>query len=131
MSDDLRAVLQSVAFGVDGRITPGDRMRAIEQLREMPERRDAAESLSPDQVLEELQSFADAMPGMLVCARVAAGEDVFDVVEPPVEPGDLEELVEMQLELIDALEARLRLTERALQRTSVQRRLGPAPGFRV
>ncbi len=87
MSDDLRAVLQSVAFGVDGRITPGDRMRAIEQLRELPERRDALESLSPEQVLEEALSLEAAMPGIVVCARVAAGADPFDLVEAPTEPG--------------------------------------------
>lgn len=36
MPDDLRAVLEGIVFGDDARITPGDRLRAAAELRELP-----------------------------------------------------------------------------------------------
>jgi hypothetical protein len=47
MTDDRRAVLEALAYGSDPRIAPGDRMRALELLREhepQHERRDLSDA---------------------------------------------------------------------------------------
>ncbi len=36
MPDDRRATLEAIAYGSDERITPGDRIRALEQLGQLP-----------------------------------------------------------------------------------------------
>jgi hypothetical protein len=35
MSDDRRAVLEGIAYGGDPRVTPGDRLKALQELREL------------------------------------------------------------------------------------------------
>lgn len=107
-----------------------DRLRADDALRELERddaRRGAVEHMSPEQALEEARSLSDAMPGIVTCARVAAGEDAQDVVEPPTEVDDLRELVELQQQVLDAVEQTLAERERGLQRLTAQRLLPPAP----
>ena len=72
----------------DAAASHSERLRADEALceLELEERRVAAvDRLTPDQALAEAESLAAAMPGIVVCARVAAGADAMDVVDPPVE----------------------------------------------
>ena len=43
----MRGTLEAIAYGTDERISPGDRIRAIERLAELPPpRREASEGLS-------------------------------------------------------------------------------------
>ena len=56
-SEDRRIVLESIAFGADAKITPGDRLKALEQLREF-ERGDAIDDgLTEEQIWAEVDSF--------------------------------------------------------------------------
>jgi hypothetical protein len=65
-TDDVRAVLEAVAFGDDPRVTPGERLRAAEQLTAM----------SPPQV-ETFGELLQAMPAQAVVREADAflGED--------------------------------------------------------
>jgi hypothetical protein len=122
--DDPRDVLRSIAYGSDDRIAPGDRVRAIERLAELErsDTRNAAEGLSPEQVAEELASWAD----MADAARaVAAGPSA---VEPPDERvAELEETLAVAMELNERLEAEIRKLTIALQVATAGRLLPPAP----
>jgi hypothetical protein len=127
--DDPRDVLRSIAYGADPRISPSDRVRAIEQLTELERStRSGArvDDLTPDQVLEQLDSLREALPGMVAVARVAAGVEVSHAVEPPEDVADVAEALELALRVNELLEARVAELERALQRVTVHRRLGPA-----
>lgn len=48
MPDDRRAVLEGIAHGDDARITPGDRLRALEQLRQLDPSAEANALLARD-----------------------------------------------------------------------------------
>jgi hypothetical protein len=54
VSDDLRSVLEGIAYGTDEKITPADRLRAVEQLREL------APSLSVSATEREIMEWDDA-----------------------------------------------------------------------
>ena len=100
MTDDRRATLEAIAYGTDARISPSDRVRAIEQLGHLPTPAYEREQLSPEQVIEELESLAETVPRMLA----ARGPDH---VEPPVEVDDLRETLDLAMKVNDRLEARL------------------------
>jgi hypothetical protein len=124
MSDDRRIVLESVAFGGDPDLKPGDRLRALELLAELEaeERRGTViERLSPEEALSELESLAAAVPAMLAVARGP------EYVLPPDDPGELMGVIELQELLIAALEARVLALECQLGSERRQRLLGPAP----
>ncbi len=53
MKDDKRAVLEGIAFGDDPKVTPADRLRALEQLRELEH--------GPDQATIEIAREVAAM----------------------------------------------------------------------
>ncbi len=121
-----RRALEQIAYGEDPSIPVGARTVALGELSRMPLSLEAADALTPDQVLEEVESLAAALPGMLALARVGSGEDPSHVIEPPTEEADLREVVELQQAVIDLLEVRLADRERALQNASVHRRLPAA-----
>lgn len=123
--EDPRDVLRSIAYGSDPRVSPGDRVRAIEQLQGFPTPASEREQVSPELALEEVESLASAMDGFLVCARIAAGLE--PDVKPPDDPADLREVVTLQAELIDRLEERLAERERSLAHERRHRLLPPAP----
>lgn len=115
--DDPRDVLRSIAYGSDRRIAPGDRVRAIERLAELEadDRRGTSfAELSPEQALEEAQSLADAMPGILACARVAAGEDLDGAVTAPEPEDEVREALDLAVEITDLQAARIAELESAL-----------------
>ncbi|HEY5430714.1 MAG TPA: hypothetical protein VIK04_16480 [Solirubrobacteraceae bacterium] len=66
----------------------------------MPVALSEADQLSPEQVADELRSWAAAVPGVLA---VAAGPDG---VVAPDELSDVLEVIELQQQVIDALEVR-------------------------
>ncbi len=108
----------------DARATHSDRLRADEQLRELEQhehRTTMVENLSPAEALAELESLGSALPGMIAVARGVAA------VEPPEDPDDVRETLDLLLEINEKLEALLSERERALQRLNVHRRLPPAP----
>jgi hypothetical protein len=98
-----------------------------ERLSELDARaaaRASTESMSAAEALELAESLASAMPGIVVCARVAAGQD--PDIQPPTEKADVLEVVHLQQRLIVELERRLQQRELALQSWTTQRRLlGP------
>lgn len=94
-----------------------DRLRADEQLRELEiyeQRTSAAEHLTASQALAEAESLAQAMPGIVALARVAAGEDPDDVIEAPTDPAEATEVIDLQQRVIERLEASLLERETAL-----------------
>ena len=103
--------------------THADRLRADERLAEL-ERAEASatvtERLTPEQVAEELESLAAAVPAMLAVARGP------ESVEPPVEDGELDELLELADRVTAEQERRIFELECALQREHVNRQLPPA-----
>jgi hypothetical protein len=129
MSDeDRRAVLESIAYGNDARVTPGDRLRALEQLQGLDAvaaRVEAVEHLTAEESLELAESLAGAMPGFVACARAAL--DLDPEIEPPVDPTDLAEVIELQERLIERLERVLLAREDALRAWTLHRQLTPAP----
>lgn len=65
-------MLEAITFGDDPKLAPGDRLRALEPLREF-ERVDAqVDGLSEGEILAELDSFFAAMLGAMY---VASGPD--------------------------------------------------------
>jgi hypothetical protein len=120
-----RALYQSIVD--DPAASHSERMRADEMLTELDARAAAhtsTESMSAAEALELAESWALAVPGVLVCARVAAGLD--PGIEPPVERADVLEVVHLQQRVIAELERRLQQRELALQSWTTQRRLlGP------
>jgi hypothetical protein len=129
MSDeDRRAVLESIAYGNDARVTPGDRLRALEQLQGLDAvaaRVETVEHLTPEESLALTESLAASMPGFLACAR--AGMDLDPEIVPPVDPTDLTEVIELQERLIERLERVLLAREDALRAWTLHRQLTPAP----
>ena len=116
MTDDLRSTLEAIAFGADSRISPSDRIRAIEQLGQLPVPQASVERLNPEQVEAELEAF-----GMPAAIAVARGPDA--VQPPPVDLSEYEEVIGLQQQVIEALEARVGERDRALQRVMCQRLL--------
>jgi hypothetical protein len=134
MSDeDRRAVLESIAYGNDARVTPGDRLRALEQLRDLDAtaaRVEVADDrLTPEEALELAESWASAVPGVLSCARAAL--DLDPEIAPPVDPDDLAEVIELQERLIERLESVLLSREEALRRWTLHRQLSAAPEVKL
>jgi hypothetical protein len=124
--EDPRDVLRSVAYGSDSRISPGDRVRAIERLAELERdsrRAGSIDDLVPDQVLAELESLRDAMPGAIALQRVVMGEDPSHVVEPPEEEDDLREALGLAMQVNELLELRVGQLERVIQNQTIHRRL--------
>jgi hypothetical protein len=124
VSGDQRIVLESIVYGGDPDLRPGDRLRALELLAELDaeeQRSTVIDRLSPEETLAELESLAAAVPAMLATARGPG------YVVPPDDPGELMGVIELQELLIAALEARVLALEGQLQRERTQRLLGPAP----
>jgi hypothetical protein len=57
VSDDRRAVLESIAYGADPKVSPGDRLKALEQLREFERAAPIDDGLSEEQIWAEVDSF--------------------------------------------------------------------------
>jgi hypothetical protein len=95
-SEDRRAVLESIAFGSDLKITPADRLRALELLREF-EIADPAAELDPDEIEAEIDAFHDAM---LTAMFIASGPDLeLDPAKFPRTAQRLREVVGRMTEL--------------------------------
>jgi hypothetical protein len=70
MADDMRAVLEGIAYGTDPKITTADRLKAIAELRTMPTRQDTElhqladeiNVMSDQQLAKELEGFAVPAP---------------------------------------------------------------------
>jgi hypothetical protein len=93
--EERRALFEAIL--ADPAASHNSRLKADERLAELElsqQRRASVETLTPEQALAEIESLAGAMPGILSCARVAAGADPLDVIEPPVEAADLPETID-------------------------------------
>jgi hypothetical protein len=86
---DRRATLEAIAYGTDARITPGDRIRALEQLASLDTKE--RESFSVDQLLpkptdavsrDDLGGLRDSAPGgVRACRRDSAVSLI--LIRPP------------------------------------------------
>lgn len=126
MSDDARAVLESIAYGADERISPGDRLRAIEALGELPTPPNAeTDGLTVEAIEAEIDDF-HAM--MLTTMFLASGPEAVatDELDPQRYPKTRRAL----------LEAVARLAERVIAEDEAAGRWGevlmplPAPSLR-
>lgn len=80
MSDDRRALLEAIAYGDDPKVTPNDRLRALEMLDRLaiPEDDEAlaigreVAGMTDEELDQALAEYAPAMPGSLVA-------EVFDI----------------------------------------------------
>jgi hypothetical protein len=73
--DDLQALLEGIAYGEDPKITPGDRLRAAEQLRQLPDpEREGIRGLLADVPLAVALQEADLHLGEQTAARLLAGD---------------------------------------------------------
>jgi hypothetical protein len=71
MTEDVRAVLEAIAFGDDGRVTPSDRLRALEHLSRMGQQPDGSYSSEPAALEgEELDRHLDALLAEQIAADV-------------------------------------------------------------
>jgi hypothetical protein len=123
MADDRRATLEAIAYGSDGRITPGDRIRAIEQLGMLPgPASDRDVPLSVDEVRDELESLRYTCDAAL---KVMSGPEA---IEPPSDEAELRETLDLALEVNAALEKLLAERDRALVYEHRHRLLPAAPG---
>jgi hypothetical protein len=71
MTEDVRAVLEAIAFGDDGRVTPSDRLRALEHLSRMEPGEQPEGSYSIELAAlegEELDRRLDALLGEEIAA---------------------------------------------------------------
>jgi hypothetical protein len=73
MTEDVRAVLEAIAFGDDGRVTPSDRLRALEHLSRMEPGQQADGSYSSELAAlegDELDRHLDALLAEQIAADV-------------------------------------------------------------
>jgi hypothetical protein len=71
MTEDVRAVLEAIAFGDDGRVTPSDRLRALEHLSRMGQQPDGSYSSELAALEgEELDRHLDALLAEQIAADV-------------------------------------------------------------
>jgi hypothetical protein len=73
MTEDVRAVLEAIAFGDDGRVTPSDRLRALEHLSRMEPGEQPDGSYSSELAAlegEELDPHLDALLAEQIAADV-------------------------------------------------------------
>lgn len=73
MSEDRRAVLEAIAFGEDGRVTPSDRLRAIEHLSRLEEALPQPNTYAPELAAlegEELDRHLDALLADQIAADI-------------------------------------------------------------
>jgi hypothetical protein len=74
MTEDVRAVLEAIAFGDDGRVTPSDRLRALEHLSRMEPGQQPDGSYSSELAAlegEELDRHLDALLAEQIAADVS------------------------------------------------------------
>lgn len=82
MPDDRRALLEAIAYGDDPKVTPNDRLRALEMLDRLaiPEDDEAlaigreVAGMTDEELDQALAQYAPAMPGSLVA-------EVFDIAK--------------------------------------------------
>lgn len=82
MLDDRRALLEAIAYGDDPKVTPNDRLRALEMLNALtiPEDDEAlaigreVAGMTDEELDQALAEYAPAMPGSLVA-------EVFDIAK--------------------------------------------------
>ena len=65
VSDDRRVVLESIAYGADPKVSPGDRLKALELLREFERADPDLDDLSVEQIEAELDDFYAAMVSLM------------------------------------------------------------------
>jgi hypothetical protein len=73
MTEDVRAVLEAIAFGDDGRVTPSDRLRALEHLSRMEPDQQPDGSYSSELAAlegEELDRHLDALLAEQIAADI-------------------------------------------------------------
>lgn len=104
MSDDLRAVLESIVFGDDARITPGDRLRAAEQLRELQPPADRVVRLLASQMPQDETALDQALDPLIA-------DDVLRAVES-ADGGSWPVLAALLTALVDRKAAELADEER-------------------
>lgn len=69
--NDRRAVLEAIAYGGDPKVTPGDRLKALEALREYDAPPSPSEEMDEDQIWAEIDSWhAMTLSAMFVASGV-------------------------------------------------------------
>jgi hypothetical protein len=115
---DRQAVLEAIAYGSDPKITPSDRLRALEQLDALDvieATRTESERLTPEQALAEIESLAAAVPGWVAVARATHGGEGMAAIKPPMEQWEYEETIRAHQATIEQLKARVEELEAGLR----------------